>query len=961
MPPPPEPERASDPPEWTRDPFCPRLGRFLVGPELGRGGMGRVHEAWDPLLQRRVALKRLGGGTAEEVLRFSREAKHQALVTHPHICPIYEVGADPQAPYIVMYRVEGIPLSELHPDPDPPTAARLIADVAGAIHAAHRAQLVHRDLKPQNILVERREDGSLKPWVVDFGLARDLSRADLTLTWAFSGTPAFMSPAQARGEAPSPADDIFSLGATLYALLSGVPPFEATTLVGLLDRQTTCEPPALRRRRPELPRDLDTIVATCLDPDPARRYATAFDLESDLRRFLAGEPIQARPTPWPWRAWRRIRRHRALAATVAVSALLLGGLAGWNVHLRVAAGRQAELATRFGFEVKDLEDFMRLERLMPVHDLRPAEARLRQGGDRIRAEMAQLGPAAEGPGHYALGRLDLALREDKAALAELDRAWAAGFRSPECAYARGTALARLFARDFLREAPAGSSQRARAAVQQRLMAQWGNPALACFALSHGQSLDNPAFGEAQIDWLQGDAATCVQKCREAYAAAPWLVEAKGLEWEALQSLAEARQVAGDLAGRDAFLVQARQTLTEGMERAPSDASLLGRAVEDLGQEAARESSEGHVTPAVFRRGDELFARAMQIQPGDPTMANRLATLRLREAIYNAAHGKDGRPLLEGALRLVESTTPRNQWKDTCLAHVAWTLGSVQRLWGEDPRPALNLARGLYPPGMPEQAELDLIEARYWLARGRDPDAPLRAARQLCQARVQRDGPDFYILQILGEACCLQARWASAQGLDPTEPIQAGLKALDGSQALYATNAYGWWDRALMEALGAEWTAAKGGDPAPGLARAHRAAARGMALRPDHYRSLWTQAEVFLIEARLRRDRGLDPAPALEAARKVVTRGLAANRTSSQLWQVLAQVEALAGHWQASADAARRGLALKPDAIVLWVELARAERRQGEGVKARRDLQKALAEGPDWRPARAEARACAAPA
>lgn len=955
MPSTPEPERLPGPPDWTRDPFCPRTGRFLVGPELGRGGMGRVHEAWDPLLQRRVALKRLGGGTVEEVLRFVREAKHQALITHPNICPIHEVGVDPEAPYIVMHRVEGVPLSELHPDPDARTAAQLIADVAGAIHAAHRAQLVHRDLKPQNILVERREDGSLKPWVVDFGLARDLTRADLTLTWAFSGTPAFMSPAQARGEAPSPADDIFSLGATLYALLSGAPPFEATTVVGLLDRQARGEAPSLRSRHPEIPRDLDTLVATCLDPDPARRYATAFDLESDLRRFLAGEPIQARPAPWVRRAWRRIQRHRALAATVAASGLLVAILAGWNVRTRIRAARQAELATRFGFEVKDLEDFMRLERLMPVHDLRPAEARLRRGGDRVRAEMAPLGRAAEGPGHYALGRLALALRDDEAAFAELERAWAAGFRAPECAYARGTALARLFARDFRREAPDGSSPREAEAVRQRLMGRWGNRALACFALSRGQNLDAPAFGEAQIAWLLGDPETCVRKCREAFAATPWLVEAKALEWEALRRQAFLRQNQGDLAGRNELLAQAHGALAEGMARAPSDAGLLSLAVEELADAATRQSSEGGISESVFQEGEALFLRALRLQAADPTLVDKLAGLRMREAIIGAAHGRDVRPILRGAASLLKARVPPEQWKDTCLKAVDWTLGSVQRLRGEDPRPALAEARSLYRPGAAEQAELDLIEARFWLARGRDPNPSLWAARRTCQAYLDRSGPDFYPLQILGEACCLQARWAGAQGLDPTEPIRTGLEALDRSQALYEANAYGWWDRALMEALGAEWAAAKGGDPRPGVARARRAAARGMALRPDHYRSLWTQAQVSLAEARIRRSRGEDPGPALAAARRVADHGLASNRTSSQLWQVLAEAEGMAGRPEAAAAAARRGLAIKPDAIALWVELARAERGAGAPAKARKALREALALGPDWRSARLEAR------
>lgn len=947
-------------PEWARDPFCPRVGRFLIGPELGRGGMGRVHQAWDPLLQRRVALKRITGGALEEVLRFLREAQHQALVVHPHVCPIHEVGVDPNAPHIVMHLVEGTPLSELRPDPDPETAARLLADVAGAIHAAHQANLVHRDLKPQNILVERLEDGSLKPWVVDFGLARDLARSDLTLTWAFSGTPAFMSPAQAMGAPPTPADDIFSLGATLYAVLSGAPPFEATTVAGLLDRQARGEVRSFRTRGLAVPRDLETIVMTCLDPDPTRRYATALDLESDLRRFLDGDPILARPTTWALRAWRQIRRQRAVAVTVAVSLVLVTALAAWNVRTQVRAARQTELATRFGFEVKDLEDFLRLERLMPVHDLRPAKARLRQGEARIRAEMDQLGRAADGPGHYALGRLGLALREDDAALAELERAWEEGFRSPECAYALGTALVRLFGRDLNREVAEGFSRPAVEAVRRRLMDRWGNRALACFSLSRGQSLDAPAFGEAQVAWLLGDPDTCVRKCREAFAATPWLVEAKGLEWEALRRQAFLRQADGDLIGRNDLLSQARQALAEGMARAPSDASLLERAIEELTDATVRASNEGGASEAAFRQGEALFERALRIQPGDPTLVDRLAGLRMRKAIYESAHGTDARPLLEGAVRLIKTQVPRDQWKDTCLKGVAWTLGAVQRIWGEDPRPALEEARALYPPAAVEQAELDLIEARFWLSRGRDPGALLERARRTCQVHLHRSGPDFYSLQILGEACCLQARWAGAQGKDASEAIRAGLEALDKSQALYEANAYGWWDRALMEAIGAEQIAQQGGDPVPGLARARRAAARGMALRPDHYRSRWAQAQVFLAEARIEKARGKNSESALASARQVVERGLATNRTSFHLWQLLADTEGLEGNPSAAARAARRGLATKPDAIGLWLVLAESERRLGSRAQAKEAARKALALGPDWRPARAEVRACGDP-
>jgi serine/threonine-protein kinase len=222
--------------------------------------MGRVHEAWDPLLRRKVALKLLHRGDPVQLLRFMREAQIQARVEHPQICKVFEVGSEGDQPYIAMQFISGKTLGEAREELDLRNTARIMAEVAGAIHGAHRQGLVHRDLKPSNILLEPQEDGSLKPFVLDFGLAKDQSVADQTLSWGFVGTPAFMSPEQARGDDPSAASDVYGLGATFYACCSGHPPYEATTLVGLAAQQTEHLVLPLRRTDPKFPKDLDTIL-----------------------------------------------------------------------------------------------------------------------------------------------------------------------------------------------------------------------------------------------------------------------------------------------------------------------------------------------------------------------------------------------------------------------------------------------------------------------------------------------------------------------------------------------------------------------------------------------------------------------------------------------------------------------------------------------------------------------------
>lgn len=424
-------------PPWALDPACPVLDRYRLGPEIGHGGMGRVHRAWDPLLKRPVALKLISGSDPELQIRFLKEAQAQAKVQHPHICRIHEMGTFEGRSYIAMDLVQGRPLSEWRTELEPKAIAALMADVAEAIHAAHLAGLIHRDLKPTNILVERLEGGQLHATVVDFGLAQDYRALDQTLSWAILGTPAFMSPEQARGEALGPATDIYSLGATLYAMLGGQPPYEGVSMAGLLTQQATAAVRSLRKRVPGLPVDLDTLTLHALEAEPTKRYPTALALAQDLRRFVAGEPILARPVGPLGRLARWCRRKPTLAATLAASALLLGLLGAWNLHTQRQARLREQAAQRFGMEIRDAEHLLRMERMMPIHDIRPAEARMRARMEAIQRDLATLGAVAQGPGCYALARGHMALRDYVQALACLDRAWGSGFQAPEVAYAQG--------------------------------------------------------------------------------------------------------------------------------------------------------------------------------------------------------------------------------------------------------------------------------------------------------------------------------------------------------------------------------------------------------------------------------------------------------------------------------------------------------------------------------------------
>jgi WD40 repeat protein len=372
------PGETSEPPPGTTLRY---FGDYELLEEIARGGMGVVYKARQVSLNRLVALKMILAGQLagpDDVRRFQTEAEAAANLDHPNIVPIYEVGEHEGQHYFSMKLIDGGSLTQaISSQPSAISqkeAARLIAAVARAVHYAHQRGILHRDLKPGNILLAsvpasggrkppdgREQSGGLRPplaecipFVTDFGLAKRIEGdSKLTRSGAIVGTPSYMAPEQARGEKGlSVAADVYSLGAILYELLTGRPPFQAATPLDTVLQVLDKEPERPRLLAPQIDRDLETICLKCLDKDPKRRYESAAGLAHDLEHWLAGETITARRSSAWERAVRWAKRRPALAGMVTVSAisllglLILAGLLWQNAEQRAGMVKDLETAHR---------------------------------------------------------------------------------------------------------------------------------------------------------------------------------------------------------------------------------------------------------------------------------------------------------------------------------------------------------------------------------------------------------------------------------------------------------------------------------------------------------------------------------------------------------------------------------------------------------------------------------------
>lgn len=591
----------------------------LVAP-LGRGGAGDVWKAWDRTLHRWVAVKMpvVAPQSREEWERFSREAQAAARLSHPNIVPIYRVGEHQGRPFIVMQLVEGRSLADLRLPLD--RALRVLRQAALAVHHAHQNGVVHRDLKPGNIMLD--DEGTVR--ILDFGLAHLIEGSrTLTDTGTISGTPAYMSPEQARGEAAAKdaLTDVYSLGATLYELVTGRPPFAGGSVAEIVRQVCQADPVPPRRHNERLPREVETIILKAMDKEPRRRYATAADLAEDLRRFLDNEPILAQPPSLLRRVVKRMRRNPpAYAFAGAATAAVLIAILVWIAELdraRRLRQEQERLAAERAEALEVLRDTARLS-LRAALELRRAGAN---------AGMRQFMPALEAAYRralerapelaevdYLMGRMHRALMMDDRALEFQDRALLKDPGFVPALYERVVLTARKYRKEYqdafeaaraLDEAPASPQDVRNLPRPNRSFIERQHPRLASLRRQ-----------------IESDYEKLVQ-LSEADALA-----ARGIWQYVLWNLSEAEVVLTEAVKKDPGLEEAWQALAHSM--AIRAGSARGRLKERRWDEA-----------------EEIYTRALNHDRGYvPHLVGR-AQVRFERGVYRHQHGVD--PSLDYAL------------------------------------------------------------------------------------------------------------------------------------------------------------------------------------------------------------------------------------------------------------------------------------------------------------------------
>jgi len=910
--------------------------RYEIEEFIGRGGMGDVFKAKDPRLGRYVALKFLRRDDPDLVERFKREAQAQARIDHDNVCPVYEVGEVDGHSYIAMQYVAGGSLKQITDLLSIRQKVQIMQSVADALHAAHLAGLIHRDIKPANILVEHQADEGWRAFVVDFGIARDIDSHDLTVTGMVLGTPAFCAPEQVRGES-SKLDwrtDVYGLGATLYWFVTGRSPYEGgypEIITGVAEREP--EPP--RRLNSDVPADLETIILKCLEKEPDRRYATAREVAEDLRRFLSGEPIQARRASLIYKVSKKIRKHKVLTAVGLAAVAVIAILVALSIRTEIEGRRRAAVAQHFVEQAKEIESMVRVAAMMPLHDRSLERQTVLDRMEAIELEMTEVGEIASGPGHYALGRGHLTLQNLDDAEIHLRKAVTEGYDSPGVSYSLGLVLGQLYERE-LRLARRYSDPELREARVLQIEESLRDQALTHLRSSSGVRLEAPAYVEGLIAYYEADLDTALAKAEEAYAEAEWLYEAKKLGGDIHLEMGTKLAQEGEYDGALLAYMRAGEAYEEAANIARSDPSInegdCGRWTMVMELQRRR----GVTANDAFDHAVTSCGRAVVIDPNRADVHERLARLYFQRADLANDRGDDPVPYLDDAITAAERAIAIDPLSSVAHATLGGTL---------------------------------IVAAQHHQGQGRDPQPDLLNAVDNLQTAIELDPSSVLSHDDLGYAWERTAKYEMSVGQDPRPSLERALEAYERATKLEPAYANAYNNAGIARWRLAVYEHRTGLSPFPTLAKAIASFDRAIDRNPNYHYAYANRGLAWRTLALVELEADRDPMDAVEAARSDLARALELNPQIAFAYPEQVAVEVIAARWamdnkrspdgrfRAADRAATRAIEVNPENSLAYQSAAEVHRwraawalAEGRAVgneirDGRRHIRDALARNP----------------
>jgi len=888
------------------------FGRYQIVSLIGTGGMGKVYKTYDPMLKRYAALKVLRGDEPEQVERFLREARSQAQVEHENICKVYEAGIIEGKPFIAMQFIEGKSLLDVYKEMTIEQKVRVIVEVSEALQAAHRIGLIHRDIKPANIMVERSEDSHWKPYVVDFGIAREQSSDGITATGMLVGSIYYMSPEQARGDnlGMDRRTDIYSLGTTLYYVLCEHMPFHGNTTSDTLLKIIHEEPAGLRKVNPHIPIDLETIVMKCLQKEPQLRYESARALAEDLRRYLDGEPIQARPTSVAYRMLKKAKKHKAIFFTVFAALIIVCCALFYGLYTTWMANQQAEFTQQMGQKIEKMEAIMDRAFLLPLHDSRREKNQARAIHLELQA-LQQKTRSAKAQSTYALGRAFLILDQPEQAELYLKRAWDMKYQQPDVAYALGRVLGILYQREK-REAERIGNKEQREKRLAEIETIYLTPGLNFLKKSFGTTAGSPAYLEALIHFYTNQYEWALMNAQRILKDNPDAYEAKRLEGDIYLELARLKGKKGSIQEAQNLLIKAREAYSASAVIARSDyASYEGLCSLDTTVIRLVSRDTGGSITASYEEGLQACQNALISNPESVNAFLLLSTLYQSKADYDKMHGQDPRPLLQKSIETAQKTLnlPRTYRYHIVLRNLGRAyirIAEYELEHGQDPRANFQNAIMYYQKSLEENPNssdthfsIGLIyihKTEFESERGFDPRSSMNKGIEAFQKAVALDPYFSEAYNSMGNLYSYKSDYEAEHGLDLVKSLNISIGCYKKAICINPSNAVVYTNMSASYWRMGYYLMGKEKDPMPSFKQAVETGNKAIALNPDDSLPYQNSALTYYSIAGYELDKGLVPEKSLQKSRELHLKSIELNPNDFWIHASMGSLETLTARW-----------------------------------------------------------------